>query len=168
MQAMSFFIGGVPMIFYGDEVGYTNDYSYLNDAGKSYDNRWMHRPIIDWEKNKRIEIDGTVEQKIFSGTKKLLEIRKQIELVSDLKNLTWLAPHNIHVAAFMREHFGKKLFCVFNFSSQTAFLTWYVFKQFLPEATELFDSWNEKNYAVGKDNEFLILEPYEFCLLEVR
>ena len=27
MQAMSFFIGGVPMIFYGDEVGYTNDYS---------------------------------------------------------------------------------------------------------------------------------------------
>ena len=28
MQAHSFFLGGVPMIFYGDEVGYTNDYSY--------------------------------------------------------------------------------------------------------------------------------------------
>ncbi len=44
MQAQSFFIGGLPMLFYGDELGYTNDYSYLDDPGKSYDNRWMHRP----------------------------------------------------------------------------------------------------------------------------
>ena len=49
MQSLSFFIGGLPMIFYGDELGYTNDYSYLQDEGKSYDNRWMHRPVIDWE-----------------------------------------------------------------------------------------------------------------------
>ncbi|MFM6937391.1 MAG: alpha-amylase, partial [Aquirufa sp.] len=54
MQAMSMFVGGVPMLFYGDEAGYTNDYSYLNDPGKSYDNRWMHRPIIDWERNKSV------------------------------------------------------------------------------------------------------------------
>ncbi|MBC7651707.1 MAG: alpha-amylase, partial [Deinococcales bacterium] len=38
MQAHSFFIGGIPMLFYGDEVGYTNDYSYLQDASKAYDN----------------------------------------------------------------------------------------------------------------------------------
>ncbi|MFX5656333.1 alpha-amylase, partial [Acinetobacter baumannii] len=48
MQAQSILIGGIPMLFYGDEAGYTNDYSYLEDEGKSYDNRWMHRPIIDW------------------------------------------------------------------------------------------------------------------------
>lgn len=53
MQAHSFFLGGVPVLFYGDELGYTNDYSYLDDPGKSYDNRWMHRPVIDWEKNKK-------------------------------------------------------------------------------------------------------------------
>lgn len=29
MQAQSMFVGGVPMLFYGDELGYTNDYSYL-------------------------------------------------------------------------------------------------------------------------------------------
>jgi amylosucrase len=34
MQAHSFFIGGIPMIFYGDEAGYTNDYSYLLDPGR--------------------------------------------------------------------------------------------------------------------------------------
>jgi amylosucrase len=66
MQAQTCFIGGLPMLFYGDELGYTNDYSYLNEPGKSYDNRWMHRPVIDWEKNKRIEEKDTIEEKIFS------------------------------------------------------------------------------------------------------
>ncbi|HKK12726.1 MAG TPA: alpha-amylase family glycosyl hydrolase, partial [Flavobacteriaceae bacterium] len=53
MQAQSMLIGGIPVLFYGDEVGYENDYSYQKDPGKSYDNRWMHRPIIDWNKNAR-------------------------------------------------------------------------------------------------------------------
>jgi len=55
MQAQSMFLGGLPMLFYGDEVGYENDHSYLNDPGKSSDNRWMHRPVIDWKKNKRAD-----------------------------------------------------------------------------------------------------------------
>ncbi|HET7898291.1 MAG TPA: alpha-amylase family glycosyl hydrolase, partial [Flavisolibacter sp.] len=75
MQAHSFFLGGIPMLFYGDEVGYTNDYSYKDDAGKSYDNRWMHRPLIDWRKNdKRLE-EGTIEYQLYNATKKLLFIR---------------------------------------------------------------------------------------------
>ena len=34
MQAQSMFLGGLPMLFYGDEVGYENDYSYLEDSWK--------------------------------------------------------------------------------------------------------------------------------------
>ena len=71
MQAHSFFIGGVPMLFYGDEAGYTNDYSYKDDPAKSYDNRWMHRPVINWKKNKRITQEGTVEERIFNWHKKI-------------------------------------------------------------------------------------------------
>ncbi len=168
MQAMSFFIGGVPMIFYGDEMGYTNDYSYLNDVSKSYDSRWMHRPVIDWEKNKRAEVDGTVEQLIFSSTQKLIEIRKQMPFVADLKNITWLSPHNIHVIAFVREHNGKRLFCVFNFSSSPQLLTWYVFKERGNAPASLHDHWEGKKHTVGKDNEYLMLEPYQFFLLEAE
>ncbi|MGL6268323.1 MAG: hypothetical protein ACRC2O_10350, partial [Chitinophagaceae bacterium] len=68
MQAHSFFLGGVPMLFYGDEVAYTNDYSYLDDPGKSYDNRWMHRPVIDWKKNELRKTEGTIEHRVFSST----------------------------------------------------------------------------------------------------
>ncbi|OIR08404.1 amylosucrase [mine drainage metagenome] len=166
MQAHSFFIGGVPMIFYGDEVGYANDYSYLQDEGKNYDNRWMHRPVIDWEKNKNIDVDGTIENKMFSSTQKLIHIRKKLEVVADHKNLIWLAPHNIHVAGYLRYSSHKKLYCVFNFSSATAYLTWFAFKEHGAAPATLHDHWQNKNYEVGPDNEYLIIEPYSFCLLE--
>ena len=166
MQAQSFFIGGVPMLFYGDEAGYTNDYSYLNDAGKSYDNRWMHRPVIDWEKNKNIDTEGTLEHRIFYDTKKLITIRKKLSMVADYKNITWLSPFNIHVAGYLRTLDETKLYCVFNFSKQVAYLSWAVFKQHGPAANELYDHWQDKTYTVGFDNEHLIIEPYSFCLLE--
>ena len=166
MQAISFFIGGLPMIFYGDEVGYTNDYSYLNEEGKSYDNRWMHRPKINWKKNILKDVPGTVEQRIFSGTQKLLSIRKKLSAIADNSNLIWITPHNIHVAAFIRYNNEQQIFCLYNFSNTPAYLTWYAFKEngFVPK--KLFDHWTEENYIVGKDHEYLIIEPYGFHLME--
>ncbi|MFZ9262121.1 MAG: alpha-amylase family glycosyl hydrolase [Chitinophagaceae bacterium] len=168
MQAHSFFLGGIPIIFYGDEVGYTNDYSYLNDEGKSYDNRWMHRPIIDWEKNKKISDPHSIESIIFNATKKLISIRKQHFLVGDHKNLTWLTPHNHQIAGYLRTYDDKKLYCLFNFSNQSAYLTWYAFKEHGGFKPKLYDYWKEKEYTIGLDNDYLIIEPYGFHLLEPR
>jgi len=166
MQAHSFFIGGLPMLFYGDETGYTNDYSYLDDIGKSYDNRWMHRPIINWEKNKNIDRVGTVEHSIFSSTRQLISIRKKLAVVADHKNLDWLTPHNIHIAGYLRSSGDRKLYCLFNFSNQAAYLTWFAFKEHGAAPTKLYDHWQNKFYTVGYNNEFLIIAPYSFCLLE--
>lgn len=165
MQAHSFFIGGVPMVFYGDEAGYTNDYSYLGDPGKNYDNRWMHRPTIDWEKNKNIDIAGTIEQKMFSATQKLIGIRRQLPEVADYKNLEWLSPHNIHVAGYLRSYQGKRLFCIFNFSAHTAHLTWYLFKEYGNPPAQLYDYWQDQLHVVGPDHEYLEIAPYSFFLL---
>jgi amylosucrase len=166
MQAHSFFLGGVPMIFYGDEAGYTNDYSYLRDQGKSYDNRWMHRPVIDWKKNKKIEKKGTVEHRVFTSTQKLINIRRKLNAICDYKNLVWLPPHNDHVAAYVRTYEDQKIFCVFNFSNQSSFLTWFAFKQYGNISSKLFDHWTGMEFFIGPDHEYLILEPYTFCILE--
>jgi len=166
MQAQSFFMGGIPMLFYGDEVGYTNDYSYLNDPAKNYDNRWMHRPIIDWEKNEKINEKNTVEDKIFSATQRLISLRKKLPVVADRKNLTWLSPHNIHVAGFLREYNNETLYCLFNFSNKASYITWYIFKEQGKIPKELYDHWSEKKYRVGSDHEYFLMEPYSFCLLE--
>ena len=166
MQAMSFFIGGIPMIFYGDEAGQLNDYSYLNDAGRSYDNRWMHRPIIDWKKNENIDKPGTIEHIIFTSTQKLIQLRKKISVIADRKNLTWLRPHNIHVAGFLRAWDDERVYCIFNFSKRKQSLTWYAFKENGMRPTRLYDHWSEQYFDVGMDNEYFVLPPYSFFILK--
>ena len=168
MQAHSFLLGGIPMIFYGDEVGYTNDYSYLDDPGKSYDNRWMHRPIIHWEKNEKINEEGTIENRVFSSTRKLIAIRKKLPAIADYKNLVWLTPHNIHVAGYLRTWEEQKVFCVFNFSHMPSYLTWYTFKPYGMVPETLFDHWTGKKIKVGSDHEYLVIEPYSFHILEQK
>ncbi len=166
MQAHSFFMGGMPMLFYGDELGYTNDYSYLNDPGKSYDNRWMHRPVMHEEKLRRLEEKGSIEDRIFTGTHRLLQIRKRLPALADLSNLSWLNPHNIHVASFVRRDKSKILCGLFNFSAKKAFITWYIFKEAGIRPGRLYDYWQGQMHEVGEDHEYFILEPYSFCLME--
>ena len=168
MQAFSFFIGGLAMLFYGDEAGSTNDYSYLDNPAKSYDNRWMHRPVIDWAKNERINVEGTIEQRVFNATQQLISLRKKLPMVADLSNITWLSPFNIHVAGFLRQKEESRLFCFFNFKNEVAFVDWQAVKEKGNPPVVLYDHWNQREQLVGKDREFLVVEPYGFCLLEAR
>lgn len=167
MQAHSFFLGGLPMLFYGDEAGYTNDYSYLNNAGKSYDNRWMHRPLIDWGKNALTGVKGTIENRIYAATQKLLGLRRLLAVVADANNIVWFTPHNVHVASFVRT--GKKpLYCLFNFSNKEAFLTWYAFKEKGFNGEKIYNRWSGETFTVGDDNAYLVLKPYGFFLMTVN
>lgn len=168
MQAHSFFIGGLPMLFYGDEVGYTNDYSFQDDPHRSYDNRWMHRPKIDWDKNDRRLQEKTVENQLFYQTKKLLDIRKKLPVIADLGTIQWFSPHNIHVAAFLREYQGSKFVGVFNFSASEAFLTWFAFREKGIENVQLHDHWTGRDFWVGADQEHLIIPAYGFHLFEIK
>lgn len=166
MQAHSMFMGGIPMLFYGDELAYTNDYSYLQDLGKSYDNRWMHRPIMNWDKNELRHQEGSFENTIFSNTQKLIAIRKTLDVVSDTKNVTWMTPHNIHVAGFVRANENRKLYCLFNYKHTTSFVTWYAFKEHGERPSVLHDHWSGQDFKVGNDNEYFMLPPYHFAILE--
>jgi len=167
MQAQSMLLGGIPMLFYGDEVGYTNDYSYLIDSGKSYDNRWMHRPIIRWEKNALAKQKGSIEHKIFSATQQLIQLRKSNDAFNDQKNITWLTPHNIHVAGFIRYSKEKVYYCLFNFNNKAAYITWFIFKENGFAPSNIHDHWSGKKQKVGSDHEYLVMEPYQFAVFEL-
>ena len=41
-------IGGIPLLFMGEEWGTFNHYAYLEDPEKADDSRWIHRPPMDW------------------------------------------------------------------------------------------------------------------------
>jgi amylosucrase len=166
MQAMSFFIGGLPMLFYGDEVGYLNDYSYLKDPSKDYDNRWMHRPVIDWKKNERVHVQGTVEHSIFSQTQKLIAIRRKLDVVADKHNLTWLTPYNTHVAGFLRAWDDDRVYCLFSFSRDVQSVPFQIFKENGMRPTKLLDHWTGALIEIGDDTGEFYLPPYSFFILE--
>lgn len=168
MQAFSFFIGGLPMLFYGDELGYMNNQEYLREPGKSYDNRWMHRPMISWKRNKEKDKEGTIENRIYRATKKLLNLRKKIPAIADYSNLQWSAAHNIHVAVFHRYYKEQEIVCVFNYSDEEAFLTWYAFREFGKTADLLYDHYSEKEFKPERDEQYMVIAPYCFHILEKR
>ncbi|MCF2491210.1 hypothetical protein [Dyadobacter sp. CY347] len=111
--------------------------------------------------------ESMIENRIFSGTKKLLAIRKSLDVVSDTKNTRWLPRHNIHIAGFVRNGREKALYCIFNYSSESAYLTWHSFRYNGLAPEKLYDYWREIYLEPGNDAEFLVLEPYGFYLLEV-
>jgi glycosidase len=41
-------VGGIPLIYLGDEIGTLNDYTYRDDPAHASDSRWVHRPRADW------------------------------------------------------------------------------------------------------------------------
>jgi amylosucrase len=166
MQAHSIFLGGLPMLYYGDEVGYTNDYSYLHDEAKSYDNRWMHRPLIDWNKNKKTNVTGSIEHTIFTATQQLLQIRKQLPAIADESNIAWITPHNLHVAAYVRTIATQRVFCLFNFSNQPAPITWYAFKEKGNAPTVLTNCITKEIVQVGNDAEHFVLAAYGYYIFE--
>jgi len=112
--------GGLVMLYSGDEIGTTNDYSYQNDPNKSYDNRWLHRPVMDWKKIKQINRPGTVEARIFHGLQKLITIRKSAPEFADKNSISIEEISNNHVLCYLRWDLkGRKILVLCNFSNQT-------------------------------------------------
>ncbi len=102
LHSMILSFGGMPLLYYGDEIGTTNFYGYRKDACKANDNRWLHRPTIDWEKAARRNQHGTVEQRIFDALKKMISVRKGIPAFADYNNRELIDVENPHLFVFLR------------------------------------------------------------------
>ena len=117
--------GGIPLLYNGDALGVLNDYSYSEDPSKSNDNRWVHRPKIDWEKAELRKKQGTVEYTIFNAMKKMIAIRKEISAFADFNNRELLQIDNPHLLCFMRfdpQRPSKKVLVIANFDANPQYL----------------------------------------------
>ncbi|APZ42024.1 amylosucrase [Acidihalobacter ferrooxydans] len=102
LHSMILSFGGIPLLYYGDEVGTLNDRSYLDDVSKANDSRWMNRPRINWDKMKRRNQHGSVEQRIFDALKKMIAVRKLIPAFADFNNRELIETGNPHLFVFAR------------------------------------------------------------------
>lgn len=77
-----FGFGGTPLIYMGDELALANDASYLVDPDLAGDSRWMHRPQMDWNIAARRTQPGTVEQRVFDGFRRMIDVRRSLPQLS--------------------------------------------------------------------------------------
>ncbi|NJO05657.1 MAG: alpha-amylase [Chloroflexaceae bacterium] len=68
--------GGIPLLYMGDEVGLLNDHSYRDNAWKARDNRWMHRPAMNWEQAHQRRNLSSVAGQLYTGLRQLIVARK--------------------------------------------------------------------------------------------
>jgi amylosucrase len=126
LHSMIMSFGGIPLLYYGDEIGTLNQYSIFEDEIKANDSRWIHRPKIDWEKAELRKQHGTVEQRIFDGLQRMIAVRKTIKVFSDFNNRELLDTGNPHLFVFMRTDpfmLNDNVLVVGNFDSAPQSLT---------------------------------------------
>ncbi len=67
--------GGIPLIYMGDEIGLRNDPAYAEDPDLAGDNRWLHRPRMDWTAAARRADPDSIEGWIFTELRRLVRLR---------------------------------------------------------------------------------------------
>ncbi|WP_045234717.1 alpha-amylase family glycosyl hydrolase [Deinococcus pimensis] len=108
--------GGVPLLYMGDELASLNDYGFEHEPTHAADNRWVHRPRMDWERAKRRHDVTTVEGLMFAGVRNLIRARTGTPHLHATVESRVLTSPNPHVLLLEREHPLGTLLCVYNFS----------------------------------------------------
>ena len=71
MYAIAFSFGGIPLIYMGDELAMRSDPGWAGDPAHAHDNRWMHRPLMDWDLAARRHDPDSLEGRVFGAIRRL-------------------------------------------------------------------------------------------------
>jgi amylosucrase len=110
-------IGGIPLIYLGDEVGTPNDYRYRDAPAKASDSRWVHRPFADWHRVARRCEPGTVEHRIYSALSRMIELRKSTPALAD-GYMQVIDTGNGHVFGYTRQGGQGRVLVLSSFSDR--------------------------------------------------
>jgi len=110
-------VGGIPLIYLGDEIGTLNDYSYLEDPDKKFDSRWVHRPAADWEKYAKRLDPKTIEGRVYQSLRQMITFRKANGALQG-GSLEIVNTENDHVLGYSRANENQRLVIFANFSEE--------------------------------------------------
>lgn len=161
LHAIILSYGGIPMLYMGDELGMLNDYTYELDPAKVADNRWMHRPRMNWKKAANKNNRHSVEGRIYLAIQQMVQARKQIRQFRDQNNTYLLDVKNQHVLGFVRHDLDGKVACVFNLNDHEEWIPLETFReQGMDVNSGLKDQLSDKRIETPYDQ--VRLEPYQF------
>ena len=154
-------IGGIPLIYLGDEVGTLNDYSYREDPAKSDDSRWVHRIPANRQLYEQRQDPQTIPGRIYQGLRNLIDRRKNETLFSSVPPI-FIDCGNPHVFGYIRRSGRRQILLLNNFSD---------FEQTVSRnalrlsglGSEFFDLLSNKTYPLEEE---LTLNPFQFMWLQ--
>ncbi len=117
--AIVFGFGGLPLLYMGDELGMFNDLSYLDDPTKKDDNRWIHRPAMDWKAVKEAQSGNGLAGQVLQEIKKLISSRKGLPSLHASVVSEVFTTNNPAVLVFRRRHAAGVLTQIYNLSEKT-------------------------------------------------
>ena len=103
LHALIFSIGGIPLIYLGDELGVLNDYAFRNDPAKAGDSRWVHRPHMDWTNVEQRHDPTTAPGRIYGRLQRLIHLRKMTPALAG-HQMEIVNTGNDHVFGYVRMH----------------------------------------------------------------
>jgi amylosucrase len=163
LYAIAFAHGGLPLIYMGDELGLRNDFSYEEDPARADDNRWMHRPPMDWAAAERRGDPTTVEGRLWAGLRRLIAARGASRAVhaQGVSEPVWTG--NDHVFGLLREHAGERLLVLASFTPEPQAVHAAVARDrdFALSATAA----EPDGRPLRADGDFVVLAPYQHLWL---
>ncbi|QDU59378.1 Amylosucrase [Planctomycetes bacterium Pan216] len=120
LHGITLSIGGIPLLYLGEEWGMLNDYDFVKDPAKAGDSRWIHRPKMKWEFLEELDDTigaehGSIRRRIYRSTQKLISLRKTLPALAGQK-MELLATANRQLLGYVRIWEGHRLIVLANFS----------------------------------------------------
>jgi amylosucrase len=110
--------GGVPVLWSGDELAQPNDPAWADEEGHEDDNRWAHRPRLDWARAAARHDLRTVPGRVFSGLAHLARVRAGLPQLHASAATSVLPDTDDGVLAVLRRHASGTFVGLYNVSAQ--------------------------------------------------
>ena len=166
LHGITLSIGGIPLLYLGEEWGMLNDYDFVKDPAKAGDSRWIHRPKMRWDYLKELDDHiesggGSIRKRIFRSIQKLISLRKTLPALAG-QGMELVATSNEHILGYLRIREGHRLIVLANFSDEPQSMQGNKLRT-VGLGRFFRDRIGERNYATSEP---LVLEPYGVLWLD--
>lgn len=162
LHNLIFAFGGIPLIYMGDELGLLNDYGFVDDSNHAEDNRWLHRPQMDWERAERRLDWQTVTGRIFRRMQQLVAARKAAFALHAQAGSFAVWTHNEQVFGLLRASPRGRILVLANVSDRPQAVSRHRVHE-IGFSGVLVNRLDSRVWSEGAE---IMLEPYEVLWLQ--
>jgi amylosucrase len=146
--------GGLPLLYMGDELAQRNFYDFVDDPAHADDNRWVHRPPMDWAAAERRHVEGTLEHRVWHGLRHAVSVRSGLASMEAAVESEVMDPVNPGVLVLQRRGSTQTMVGLYNMTPEV---------QKLPRWVVALGNWcrDALTEETPLDDGEIELEPYQ-------